>query len=459
METSHIIHLYNRIGFGLSPSKLNLLKNKSKAYIVTEIFSETEKYYPLEIDLSEVRTKIKSINKNSSKSEKKELQKLSRRKGGELNHAWIKRLSNTNSQLTEKMTLFWSNVFVCSDKNIIHFQQYQNLLREQSLGNFRDFVKAMAKEPSMNKYLNNKQNIKGSPNENFARELMELFTIGIGNYSENDIKESARAFTGWSFTKNGDFLLKKNKHDFGKKTFMGKTGDFDGDDIIDIIVDKRETANFICEKTYQYFVNPEIDDKHLNEITDVFYKDYDIYNLMHYIFSSDWFYDEKNIGIKIKSPIELLVSINRTVPVEFEKTKQLIYLQKMMGQVLFSPPNVAGWKGDKSWIDSNTLMFRLKLASLLLNRGKIDLEEKGELEDSYEDFYKSKRGKNRYLKTEISWSKFETEYGKLEPSEIKELLIASKIDVDTLKFLSELKIKNNNEYCIQLMSLPEYQLC
>ena len=125
----------------------------------------------------------------------------------DLNHAWIDRLSEPTSILREKMTLFWANIFVCRDNNIFHIQHYNNTLRKHALGDFRNFVKAIAKEASMSKYLNNRQNVKESPNENFARELMELFTLGVGNYKEKDIKESARAFSGWSFKNNGDFFL------------------------------------------------------------------------------------------------------------------------------------------------------------------------------------------------------------------------------------------------------------
>jgi uncharacterized protein (DUF1800 family) len=449
--------------FGISPSELNHLSKRSKAYVLTQVFSKIEKSSDLEIDLSDLKMMMKDIEKKGgekkNKVARKKLNKIRRQKTEELNNAWVNRMDSGDSVFTEKMTLFWTNVFVCRDKNVTHLMQYHNTLRRYSLGNFNEFVKAIAKEPSMNKYLNNKQNVKGSPNENFARELMELFTIGIGNYTEQDIKESARAFTGWSFNKNGEFFLKKKKHDFGEKTFMGKTGDFDGNDIIDIILEQKETANFICTKIYKYFVNPEIDKKRLEEITDVFYNDYDIYNLMNYIFSSDWFYDDKNIGVKIKSPIELLVGINRVVPTKFVRNKQLVYLQKMMGQELFYPPNVAGWKQNRNWIDSNTLMFRLKLASMMVNNGRIDLAEKGEYEDSYENFYKKKKGENHFLKTVVKWDYFQKEYGKLEPVDLQELLLVSQIDDDTKRFLSNLKIKNINEYCVQLMSIPEYQLC
>ncbi len=460
MKTKHIQHLYLRAGFGLGYVELNSLKANSKEEIVSKLFSESEKYKPLNIDLSEIN-KLRSDLKGKKKDKMamKAIQKESRKKVVDLNYEWITRLNNTDAVLREKMTLFWANVFVCADKNIWFIQRYNNMLRKNALGDFRSFVKEMAREPSMNKYLSNKQNIKQSPNENFARELMELFTLGIGNYTEQDIKESARAFTGWSFDKKGNFILRKNKHDFGEKTFMGKSGSFDGDDIIDIILEQKQCSRFICDKAYKYFVNPDVNEKHIEELTEIFYKDYNINNLMMYIFNSDWFYDEENIGVKIKSPIELLVGIKKIVPVEFKKEKQQVYLQKMMGQVLLSPPNVAGWKGNKNWIDSNTLMFRLKLASTLLNKGIINLDEKGDFEDSYENYYKTKEKRGNYLKLDVAWSEFDIKYSKASVSEMKNLLLVSKVDKDTEALLFNLKFESKREYCIQLMSIPEYQLC
>ena len=458
MKTKHLQHLYFRAGFGISYDEFSRLSTKPKEDVVEELFSKSKKYTPLKIDLSELDSLKDNLDKKD-RTARATFKKQSRKKVNELNYEWISRLNNSEAVLREKMTLFWSNVFVCSDKNIWHIQRYNNMLRKNALGDFRRFVKEMAKEPSMNKYLNNKQNIKQSPNENFARELMELFTLGIGNYTEQDIKESARAFTGWSFNKNGDFFLKKKKHDFGEKTFMGKTGKWDGDDIIDIILDQKQCSRFICDKIYRYFVNPQVNEERLEELTELFYKDYDIEKLMKYIFNSDWFYNEENIGVKIKSPIELLVGIKNVVPVEFRKQNQQIYLQKMMGQILLFPPNVAGWKGDRNWIDSNTLMFRLKLASLLLNKGIINLDEKGELEDTYEKYYSKKERRGRFLKLDVNWDEFDTQNEKVSVAEIKDLLISSEIDKDTEALLFNLKFESKRDFCIQLMSIPEYQLC
>ncbi|MEN8703414.1 MAG: DUF1800 domain-containing protein [Polaribacter sp.] len=463
MKQKHLQHLYWRVSFGISPGELDKLQTTSKSNIIDNLFADSEKTIPLKLDLSEfldLKNKSKEQLKNEfTESEIKELQRKSRKKTRELNYAWIDRLSSSNGILREKMTLFWANIFVCRDNSIFHLEGYNNILRAHALGDFSNFVKAIAKSASMSKYLNNKQNVKRRPNENFARELMELFTLGIGNYTEQDIKEAARAFTGWSFEKNGDFKLRKEKHDYKEKTFFGKTGNFDGNDIIDIILEQKQCARFICTKVYKYFVNPTIDEKNLEEITTIFYKDYNIKNLMHHIFNSKWFYDDKNIGVKIKSPLELLVGIRKIVPITFQNKKRLFYLQKMMGQTLLYPENVSGWKGGKNWIDSNTLMFRMKLPSILLNNSVINLEEKGAFEDSFEEYYKTTRKRNKYIKTTKNWEAFTEQYGALNPKELRELLLLSKLDKDTEMLLDELEVNSNKEYCVQLMSIPEYQLC
>ncbi|WP_194765825.1 DUF1800 family protein [Tamlana sp. I1] len=463
MKTRHLQHLYFRAGFGLDYKAIQQLKKQSKKEIVAKLFEASKKVEPLSLDLSEFESYFNSDYKKPStveeKAEQRKLQKLGREKTIEFNAAWINRLTTSEAVLAEKMTLFWANVFVCRDNSVYHMQQYNNMLRRFALGNFGDFVKVMARQASMSKYLNNRQNVKASPNENFARELMELFTLGVGNYTEADIKASARAFTGWSFKRDGSFFLRKRHHDFGEKTFFGQTGNFDGDAIIDIILQQKQCARFICDKIYRYFVNPEPDTIHIEALTNQFYKNYNIKDLMLYLFNSDWFYDEKNIGSKIKSPMELLVGIQKTVPITFQKKKQLLYIQRVMGQVLLYPPNVAGWKGDRNWIDSNTLMLRLKLPAILLNNAVINIDEKGELEDDFEAYYASKNNKQRFIKTTKHWEVFEKEYHDVSQKDIRQTLIIAKIDPDTEALLSRLKFEDQRNYCIQLMSIPEYQLC
>jgi uncharacterized protein (DUF1800 family) len=440
MKQRHIQHLYWRAGFGIDVKKIDQLKSKSKNEIVKNLMFDAKKINLLQLNLSEfdlIKNKSpKALKLEMGEEAYRKLRQKSQKKVRDLNYAWLERLTEPTSVLREKMTLFWSNVFVCRDNHIFHIQHFNNTLRKNALGNFRELVKKIAKEASMSKYLNNRQNRK-----------------------KQDIKESARAFTGWSFKLNGDFVLREKQHDSGIKTFFDKSGYFDGDDIIDLILEKKQCARFICDKVYRYFVNPIIDESHLDEITTIFYKDYDINNLMLYIFSAKWFYNDKNIGVKIKSPVELLVGIRRVVPVTFMKKNQLNYLQKMMGQVLLYPENVSGWKGGKNWIDSNTLMFRMKLASLILNDAVINLEEKGAFEDSFNKYYNKERKRNKYIKTIKNWDFFTKNHLNLKPNELRDLLIISKLDKDTAVLLSELRVNSNKDYCIQLMSIPEYQLC
>ncbi|NMH88864.1 DUF1800 domain-containing protein [Flavivirga algicola] len=459
MKTKHIQHLYWRIGFGISPPELKKLSKQSKKVIVDNLLNDSKKVTPLKLDTSELDDLL-SGSYEKTKENIRKVRTMSRQKTKELNVAWVERLTNPKELLREKMTLFWANHFVCKDNNYVYSQQFHNTLRTHALGNFRDFVIAISKEAAMTKYLNTKQNRKRKPNENFARELMELFTLGVGNYTENDIKESARAFTGYSHNLQGRFVFRKRQHDEGIKTFFGQSGNFNGDDIINIILKNRQCARFICEKIYRYFVNDIIDKNHVNDMTDVFYADYDIANIIRYMMFSSWFYDEKNMGNKIKSPIEFLVGIKNVVPVNFKKQKQLLYIQKLLGQTLLNPPNVAGWKGGRNWIDSNTIIMRLKLPSLILNNAYISKVKEGTSSSAMEtkkQFFKKHYGK--HFKTESDWNYFNNAFKNVDINDLKDHILACSINKTANEYLKSLSKVSKQEHCVQLMSLPEYQMC
>jgi len=459
MKLKHIQHLYWRAGFGILPNQLHALSKKNKKDIIDNLFSTSKKITPLKVDTSEIDDILNGQTKMSSVDRKK-IQELSRKKTIELNVAWVDRLTNTEELLREKMTLFWANIFVCEDNNVVYIQHYNNTLRKHALGNFKDFVNAVSKEAAMTKYLNTKQNRKQKPNENFARELMELFTLGEGHYTEDDIKESARAFTGYSHDLKGEFVLRRFQHDHTNKTFFGKTGNFSGEDIIDIILEQKQCAKFICEKVYCYFVNDTLNENHVSEMIDVFYTDYNIEKLMRFVFNSDWFYNQENIGTKIKSPIEFLVGLKQVVPVKFNNTKQLLYIQQQLGQVLLNPPNVAGWKGGRSWIDSNTIVLRLKLPSILLNDAYISRAEMGETDRMMavkKTAFKKSYGKK--FKTERNWETFNKNFEKVDLSDLQDYILSGDLNPEAHDFLDDLEKVSKQEYCIQLMSLPEYQMC
>jgi len=458
MTQREIQHLFWRAGFGILPKQLQKIAHKTRTQIVDELFDNSYRSTPLKIDALE----FENIDYQSLKQDKEALKKFTKLLQDKLvdfNEAWIDRLKNPKELLRERMTLFWANHFVCRENNTLFAQQYNNTLREHALGNLRSFTKAVSKESAMIKYLNLKQNKKQSPNENFARELMELFTLGKGNYSEEDIKESARAFTGYNHDFYGDYKFRRFQHDYDKKTFFNRSGNFSGDDIIDIILVEQQCARFICEKLYRYFVNTSINKNHIEEMVEVFYPKYDIEDLMRFVFMSDWFYDETNIGTKIKSPIDLIVGLHRDVPMEFNDQKHLLALQKMLGQVLLRPPNVAGWKGGKQWIDSNTILLRLRLSSILLNSAHISTKQKGEFNDRLNQFIKRKKQKHLPFKVEHNWEHFESAYKTVSIKELQKYLLMANPSSETQSFLNELGKTTKQEHCIQLMSIPEYQMC
>lgn len=458
MKGNHIQHLYWRIGFGISPNQLAQLSKKSKKEIVNQIFAASKKMTSVEVDTSEIE-RILNNGLKMSPEDRKKVQELSRKKTIDLNVAWVDRLANNNALLREKMTLFWANVFVCEDNNVVYAQKFNNTLRQNALGHFGNFTKAISKEAAMTKYLNTKQNRKQKPNENFARELMELFTLGEGHYTEIDIHESAKAFTGYSHNLKGEFVFRKRQHDETQKTFFGKTGNFAGDDIIDIILEQKQCARFICEKVYRYFVNDILNESHINSMVNVFYDHYNIEKLMRHVFMSDWFYSDENIGSKIKSPIEFLVGIKTMVPVEFENKKQLLFIQKQLGQILLNPPNVAGWKSGKSWIDSNTIVLRLKLPSILLNDAYISKVKEGESDQMELKKQTFKKQYGKYFRTQTDWKAFHKAFSKVNVEDMPKYVLSCKLSANTEGYLKTLDKVSKREYCIQLMSLPEYQMC
>src|SRR5205085_7359030 len=253
---------------------------------------------------------------NASEADKKMFQQEQIREGLELRGWWVGEMLSTPSSLTERMTLFWHNHFVSSQQKVrlAELMYRQNAtLRANALGNFATLLHAIARDPAMVIYLDSAQNRKGSPNENFAREVMELFTVGEGHYSEQDIKEAARAFTGWSIDRqSGEFLFRRFIHDDGIKTVLGRSANLDGDDVLEILLAQPATAEFITRKLWREFVSPEPDELVVQRIAERFRDShYDIKVALHDLLSSDAFYASSNRAVLIKSPIELVVGTLR----------------------------------------------------------------------------------------------------------------------------------------------------
>jgi uncharacterized protein (DUF1800 family) len=403
-----------------------------------------------------------------TQDQKKQLRKQSVDDIKSLNLTWLSEMINSEAQLREKMSLFWHGHFACRVINIYFQQQLLNVIRDNALGNFGDLLREVSKSPAMLSFLNNQQNKKQHPNENFAREVMELFTMGRGNYTEKDVKEGARAYTGWGFNLGGEFVERPFLHDTGTKTFLGKTGNFDGDDVIDIILEQKATAKFITQKIYRYFVNEQVDSEKVDALAEKFYQNnYDLKKLMKDIFLSDWFYDEKNIGTRIKSPVELIVGVRRLIPMELEKPEMQLLFQRVLGQVLFYPPNVAGWPGGKSWIDSSALMFRMRLPQILTNAEEFLTTPKDDDDTMMGREGVDKIKKAKQLNVNVDWSAVVKVFNET-PKEILQqkingfvLQTKNSINPNVLKRY----IDNNSREgfikstMVELMSTPEYQLC
>lgn len=297
---------------------------------------------------------------------REKIQQKSRQNLQELNLRWLDEMVKSEAQLREKMALFWHGHFACRNLNSLFQQQLLQIIRHGALGNFGTLLQEVSKSAAMLAFLNNQQNKKQQPNENFAREVMELFTLGREHYSEQDIREAARAFTGWGFAPNGEFVFRKNQYDFGSKTIFGKTGQFSGEDVLSMLLDNRQTAKFIAGKLYRFLVNDEIDAAKVDWLSKRFYESgYEIKQLLSDIFTADWFYAEKNQGNHVKSPILLWVGLRRMLPMQLENPDIQILLQRALGQLLLFPPSVAGWPTGTNWIDSSSLLLRMKLPQLV----------------------------------------------------------------------------------------------
>ncbi|HEV8083831.1 MAG TPA: DUF1800 domain-containing protein [Chitinophagaceae bacterium] len=467
-------HLLWRAAFGPMAENVNELSEVSQKDLY-QLLLKTSSKKPEQLNVASnlfdgLVKGVQDIGKMEkiSKDEKKMLRKQSVEDLKSLNLTWLGQMINSESQFREKMSLFWHGHFACRVVNIFFQQQLLNVIRENAIGNFGDLLREVSKSPAMLSFLNNQQNKKQHPNENFAREVMELFTMGRGNYTENDIKEGARAFTGWGFNLKGEFIDRPFLHDTGKKTFLGKTGNFDGDDIIDILLEQKQTAKFITKKLYRYFVNDTADESKIELLLEGFYESgYDIKKLLANIYTSDWFYNDKNIGNRIKSPIELLVGIRRLIPMELEQPEAQLLFQRALGQILFYPPNVAGWPGGKNWIDSSALMLRMRIPQIITNADDFAVKPKDD-----DDTMMGKEGvdtnaKARQLNVKVDWTSvtkvFDTTTKENLLQKVSDVVLQTKSRINPVIINKYIDRQARDTYIkttmVELMSTPEYQLC
>ncbi len=275
---------------------------------------------------------------------------------------WANRMIASPRPLEEKLTLFWHGHFATGQNKVRDYRmmlQQNRMLRANASGTLRDLLVGILKDPGMLVYLDNGENVKSHPNENFGRELLELFSMGVGNYSERDVREAARAFTGWT----NDVLTYKfdtEQHDFGEKTFLGRTGPLNGEDIIDTILAQPVTGEYVAGKLYRYFVRDEISSDVKADLGRSFRASgYQIKPLMRRMLLSKDFYSTPSVATQIKSPVHLVVSTYKKMGLrEIPTIPDFGRMTGGLGQTLFEPPNVAGWAGGRTWITPATLLQR-----------------------------------------------------------------------------------------------------
>ena len=366
-ELAQMAHLMRRAGFGASRSELDALVAKGYEAVVEDLVNPER--------LPEIDEDI-----------------LERYFGGEgypiFAGIWLYRMLNSQRPLQEKMALFWHHVFatgITKNQHVMSSVNQVKMFRNVGMTDMRTILLELAKDPAMIFWLDNNENHNGEPNENWGRELLELFSMGVGNYTEQDIKDASRAFTGWTFEQPiplyphgyypAPFKFIEEDHDDGEKTFLGRSGNLNGEDIIDIIVEQPATARFIARHMYNFFVadEPQVpswntvpprDQDAINELVGAYLdSNGDIRAMLSTMFNSDFFKAAR--FRKVKSPVELITGVIKLVGTYREPTPGLVDYSataKLMGQQLFDPPTVEGWHTGHEWIDGGTLNERVNFA-------------------------------------------------------------------------------------------------
>lgn len=393
-------HLLWRAGFGGTPEQIHTLAQWGLEKAVDHLVNYSSVPYeavregtfdrnimrPPSADEREMLAKARRANDEDAvarfRARRQEAERDDREQMRKVQHWWLTRMIETPRPLEEKMTLFWHGHFATSYRTIensYHMFLQNQLFREHAVGDFRKLLFGIIRDPAMLAYLDNNDSRKGRPNENLARELMELFSLGVGNYSEQDIKEGARCLTGYTF-RDDAFVFEKENHDDGKKSLLGRSGTFDGDDFVTAILEQRACSQYMATKLYRYFVadypsgREEMDAAAKSVIRDLasslLRSKYELRPVLTRLFTSEHFYERAVMHEMIKSPVELVVGAVRSLNTPVRELGVLVAAVGAMGQNLFYPPSVKGWDGGRSWINTSTLFIRQNILCYLLT-GKL----------------------------------------------------------------------------------------
>ena len=378
-----VAHLFRRAGFGLRPDELDhftqLGVQSSVEYLIndSQVTDPAEQQLPLP-DLSQYIPAETPAAQRTAQTLKAAAMLRGKARLA-IQEWWVSRMLTTSRPLQEKMVLFWHGHFATalSKAPAALMLQQNQLFRTMALGNFNALLKAVNQDPAMLVWLDGDQNRTGKPNENFARESMELFTIGLGNFTETDVREGARALTGWTLPRGFYYsagpiqaVFRPRVHDNGLKTYLGHTGNLDANDVMDILSAHPATGMFIAGKLFRFFANSNPDNATLQSLAATYYSSkYDIKAMLRQLLLSDAFYADQSFQQHIKSPVEFVVGTARELGITLPP-QLLVRAMTVMGQDLFNPPNVGGWPGGTSWVNEGTLVERFNFAGMLTYQHK-----------------------------------------------------------------------------------------
>lgn len=377
MGTDEARHLLARTGFQPTPSEIAAFERLDYAEAVERLFQTMRakaatplpewmgmspaEFFQLNREIQREKREMKEAGRDTERILK--VANLIRQQGGEAKAWWYREMLTTSSPFTERMVLFWHNHFTSSvqkTRYVPSLVRQNELFRREAAGNYARLLKEVARDPAMLLYLDGATSRKGQPNENFARELLELFTVGEGQYGEQDIKEAARAFTGWSIDRQtGAHRVYRVLHDDDAKTFLGRRGNFDGDDILAAVLAHPRTAERLVEKLWREFVSPQPEPAEVKRLAAILRdNNYEMKPPLRAMFLSAAFRNPANRGTLFKSPVEMTVGTLRLLQIPVEDTQRLVRGGRLLGQDIFDPPNVKGWAGGEAWITSYSLMLR-----------------------------------------------------------------------------------------------------
>ena len=447
-------HLYRRAGFGYTPAELKGAVESGLDSTLNKMFARPDKPPPKAPALENPNLPAAAI---------------------QIRAEWLQRMLSGTEPIRERMTLFWHNHFATSIAKIqdAELMRRQNdLIRQHALGKFGPFLREMSRDAAMLIWLDSNQNVKEHPNENYAREVMELFSLGVGNYNEKDVQEAARAFTGWhvAAANLGErrYVFRESDHDGGQKTFLGQTGNWNGDDIIRILLEQPACARFLVRKLYAFFINENGSptDAFLQPLVDQLKKsDYDIAATVKTMLKSQHFFSTAAYRQKMKSPIDYCLGVARLFGTGSTGSVvispySLINALELQGQQLYKPPNVKGWEGGKSWLNTATVLARHNFAYAICNGMKQLNEDAAKLTGQH--FVPAVDPLALHRRERIQEpSKIVELYGKLlfpddlKPEVAKKLTAYIEKD-NPPNFVFEQRCR---DAMYAMLTLPEYQLC